>query len=258
MSKNHFDLRYGILRPDGYTFSVWRLWITKHSDVYLAAKSMAGIAKYSFHASGICRSAITKERSSTDKDRLMFRWKRNPSPPPENTEAVICVARIAYPTNFLSSPTNEGGKNISWIQAAQENHATILEFSFTRDTELSIRKVLENAKERVLFQYMQLPNLKESLMVTYINESWDNKDLRITSASSETGDLIASAQDPEKTGRPIKLVYGPTPLDGDFAMVAELGCYPKTDLNWASPMNKIPISKEKDILEHLRTYARKQ
>lgn len=53
MSKNLFNLRFGIQLSDAYASTPWRLWITGAGDVYLSTKAMAGIEKYSFHRSGI-------------------------------------------------------------------------------------------------------------------------------------------------------------------------------------------------------------
>lgn len=75
MAKNIADLRFAIKNSSGLVSSIWRLWATRHGDVYLATRSMAKIEKFSFHKSGICRSAFTNEHGTpqTMTDRVMFK-----------------------------------------------------------------------------------------------------------------------------------------------------------------------------------------
>ncbi len=105
MPKNLYDARLCVRRDDGYVSNLWRLWITREGDVYATTQGMGGIEKYSFHQSGICRSAFTKEHGTPDTmtDRLIFKWKRSDIPP-ESTGKASRVAWIAFPTSYLSRP----------------------------------------------------------------------------------------------------------------------------------------------------------
>ena len=131
MAKNLLNIRFAVRRPDNYISSLWRLWATRHGDVYLAVRSHAGVAKYSFHQSGICRSAFTKEYGTPKKmnDRAVFEWKRVETP--INSENASRVAWIAFPTDFLSREIKKEQKNVTWVSAAPKGGATYFELAYT-------------------------------------------------------------------------------------------------------------------------------
>jgi hypothetical protein len=73
--------------------TVFRVWVQR-SDVYIAARSIAGTMKVSLHESGVWRMAFTTqhvEQGSTfvapTADRLMERWQRPPEYEPGWTAA---------------------------------------------------------------------------------------------------------------------------------------------------------------------------
>ncbi len=226
MSKNAFDLRFGIKRTDGYTSSIWRLWVTRSGDVYLAVRSQAGINKYSFHASGICRSAFTKEHGTPGKmsDRLMHKWRRKHTPN-EGLSRVSRVAWIAFPTDFLSRDIEVESNKIKWIDAASSRGATYFELAYTIENEESIKKALSSSQARKLINYVSIPT-GEALLIMYYHSDWNNKDLK-SPASEESifPDLLFSANDPENTGRPVRIIFGRIPSDGDALVLQELGGY---------------------------------
>src|SRR3990170_958990 len=125
MTKNLYNLRFGVKSEDGYISNIWRLWITSPGDVYLTTRGMGGIEKYSFHQSGVCRSAFTKEYGtpSAMSDRAIFKWRRAETQP-ANSGRASRVAWIAFPTDFLSRITESSGKDIIWIPAASPGGAT--------------------------------------------------------------------------------------------------------------------------------------
>ena len=140
MAKNILNLRFGVKRTDGYIYSIWRLWATHIGDVYLAVRSHAGVSKYSFHKSGICRSAFTSEYGKPEKmtDRAMFKWKRNVTPTIDDN--ATRVAWIAFPTDYLSRET----KKVTWIDAAPSGSATFIELAYTSKPENEVRKLLSS------------------------------------------------------------------------------------------------------------------
>jgi len=222
MGKNVADLRFGIKREDGFISSIWRLWATKHGDIYLTTKGMGGIHKYSFHQSGICRSAFTSEYGppKTMSDRAIHKWKKTPTPS-TGSNNYSRLAWIAFPTNFLSRQTQDERKKISWIEAAPENKATYLELAIVAETEKHVKHHMSPDRHLVLFA--ALPN-DESLMVLYSYEEWENKDLSSPSApGSIFPDLLFSENDPKDTGRPIRILFGPEPSDNEALLLQELG-----------------------------------
>ncbi|MEJ1402563.1 MAG: hypothetical protein RPU61_03470 [Candidatus Sedimenticola sp. (ex Thyasira tokunagai)] len=225
MGKNLANLRFGVKRTDDYISSLWRLWATKHGDVYLTSKGMGGIHKYSFHQSKICRSAFTSEHGTpaSMEDRAIFKWHRNTTP--KNTDDAIRVAWIAIPTDYLSKETEPERKKVHWIEAAPEGGATYIELAYTQKEENEVRKLLRSDGDRNLLSYTKLPK-DESLLVMHYHSDWENKDLTVPAAKGSIfPDLIFSSEDKNNTGRPIRIKFGPEPKDGDSLVLQELGGY---------------------------------
>jgi hypothetical protein len=86
------QIRVGVGRP-GHRSGVWRIWANKgKSDVYVAARSIAGIQKFSFHESGDWRHQwVTPEQAekfTAGRNRVMDRWPRPPDGPGGWTKAL--------------------------------------------------------------------------------------------------------------------------------------------------------------------------
>jgi len=225
MTRNIYNLRFGIKREDGYISNVWRLWITLSGDVYLTTRAMGGIEKYSFHQSGICRSAFTKEHGTPAmmSDRAMFKWIRAATPP-MNSGTASRVAWMAFPTDYLSRITEMGGKEIIWIPAAPSGGATYLEFCYTLEAENAVMSAFQS-NGRNLVSYTPLPS-REAFFLSYYHSDWKNSDIRSPAArGSVFPDLLFSANDPRDTGRPVRIRFGPAPKDGDALILRELGGY---------------------------------
>ncbi len=60
------------------------------------------------------------------------------------------------------------------------------------------------------------------LLIDYYHSDWQNEDLSMP-GDGKVADLLFSSQDPDKTGRPVRLVFGSTPKDGDALHIRELG-----------------------------------
>lgn len=105
MGKNVLDARFGAGKGN-FRSLVWRLWATKHGDIYL--KSMgAPPDKFSFHNSGECREAFTKESGLTpndQSDRVLDKWVRL-NPPEAGTNSITPLIYLQIPTDFLSRET---------------------------------------------------------------------------------------------------------------------------------------------------------
>lgn len=225
MGKNLFDLRFVIEGEYNFRSSEWRLFITTPGDVYLTTRNMGGIHKYSFHQSGICRSAFTKEHGapSSMADRANFKWKRVQTP------LVVAggasrVACIAFPTDFLSRSTAPTKKTVQ-ITAAPPGGATYLEMAYTFESEAFVMSAFQGNQRR-LHSCTKLIN-GESFFISSYHSDWENKDVNSPSrAGSVFPNLLFSANDPLNTGRPVRLLFGPEPKDRDALVLQELGGYP--------------------------------
>jgi hypothetical protein len=85
-------IRVGVGRP-GRRSGVWRIWANRgKSDVYIAARSIAGIQKFSLHGSGDWRhqwvTPNQAEEFTANRDRVMDRWPRPPEGPGGWTKAL--------------------------------------------------------------------------------------------------------------------------------------------------------------------------
>ena len=85
-------IRVAVGRP-GHRSGVWRIWANRgKSDVYVAARSIAGIQKFSLHESGDWRhqwvSPERAEQSTSGRDRVIDRWPRPPDGPGGWTKAL--------------------------------------------------------------------------------------------------------------------------------------------------------------------------
>ena len=224
MAKNLADLQFAIKSPSGQVSSIWRLWATRHGDVYLATRSMAKIEKYSFHKSGICRSAFTNEHGTpqTMTDRAICKWNRLPTPTAGDGKASR-VAWLGFPTDYLSQPSASDVHGVVWLEAAPAGGATYVEFEFTRETQESIGVAFRKREQRKLLTYVKLPAY-EAFFGSYYHADWENKDLNMP-GDGEVADLVFSSRDPYDTGRPIRIRFGPAPANGDALVLQELGGY---------------------------------
>jgi hypothetical protein len=222
MGKNLSDLRFAVRASSGQRSSTWRFWVTPHGDVYLAMQAMAGVWKYSFHASGICRSAFTSAHGvpPTMLDRAMIKWRRQPTP---DVGGTTCrVAWLAFPTDYLSTAVKADAKAVAWIDAAPAGGATYVSFEFSREPTATIEAAVRQAQEYRLLASVALPS-GETMFARSYSSDWKNNDL--TMPDGQGSDLVFSQYDPDATGRPIRMVFGPAPLDGASLHVQELGGY---------------------------------
>jgi hypothetical protein len=226
MAKNLKDLRFGTKDSRENISNVWRLWVTKHGDIYLATRAMGGIVKYSFHQSGICRYAHTSEAwGAKEGDRALNKWKRR-AIPARGKNQVVPLAMLAMPTNFLSRESEETKKKVHWLPAAPENQTIIIELVLTSEPELDVRNNLSSLPERTLFDYVAL-TATLGLVISYYHREWDNKDL--TMSATGTGPfpeaILLSEHDPDDTGRPIRVCLHTSPKDGEPVQIRDLGGY---------------------------------
>jgi hypothetical protein len=129
--------RFGVRDEGGAESSVWRLWRGKRSsDVYLAARTLAGDFKVGLHESGEWQLGLTAQASGVAADvireklggRHMARWQR-PSGLPWGVRAFT----VYVPTSQLRPPSGIANmKPIHWVTAAPIGYAVAFTIVFTR------------------------------------------------------------------------------------------------------------------------------
>lgn len=225
MSKNLLDLRFAVRRNDGYTSSLWRLWISRKGDVYLSSSKHGGVIKFSFHKSGRCRKAFTSDYGTPKKlnERAMYKWWRAKTEKKGSGKASR-IAWIGFPTNYLSREIDLGNKDITWIKSAPKDKATFIQLAFTKEDERTVTALLNGNKQKVI-KYINLP-FGEAFIIFYGYDDWENNDLKSPAAEDSIfPDLIFSEEDPKNTGRPVRIEISPMPKDGDCVIITELGGY---------------------------------
>jgi len=222
MSPHLLDLSFGIKRPDGYVSDVWRASTTRLGDFHLATSPIAGVEKYSFSKSGMCRSAHggVGGAPAALRDRADFSWRRAATPPRGSGRAAR-VAWIAFPTDYLSRPIVEDDAEIFWIAAAPTRCATYVEFAYTAEPERAIRGALDIVQDRTLVSCAELPG-GETLVIFCYHADWENKDLRVP-GNGIVADILFSADDPLASGRPLRHRFGPAPRDEEAVLLLEMG-----------------------------------
>jgi len=223
MAKNLADLRFAVKSSSGDSSCIWRFWVTKKGDVYLAMRSLANVFKLSFHVSGDCRQAIVKEREKfiNADSRLMFRWNRLKTPL-KNNNSISKVAALAFPTDYLSKLSHNLTEDVFWIDAAPNGEALYLDVIFTYELQELVEQ-FANQSNMCLIKYTTLPS-GEAVFLVSSHSAWGGQDLTVH-GNHETSDLIFSKFDPNNTGRPIRIHLADPPVDGGFVTIRELGGY---------------------------------
>jgi hypothetical protein len=121
--------RIAVGRP-GRRSSVWMVWANKNKyDVYVAARAVAGIQKFSLHESGDWRHQWTPqadlERLVADQeggsDRVLDRWQR----PEPNGVGVRQGLSIWVPHGYINdlSDDEQAEDGVIWIPEPEPGHA---------------------------------------------------------------------------------------------------------------------------------------
>jgi hypothetical protein len=216
---------------DGPRSNVWRLW-SKGNDVYLASGGLGGVSKFSFHESGRCRIAFTKEHGTPEvlADRAINKWWRAATPVADGNGRASCVLQVGIPTDTLSTALKRPLKRVTCIAAAPAGMATVLEMFFTLESRETLI-TLSPKGGRELASYAKLPS-REAFAVAVRHATWDGEDFGMPASHHETRDFIFSRSDPENTGRPIRLTMNNNPKDGDSMLAWEFGGYPAPAGTW--------------------------
>jgi len=218
---NSVDLRFAVGRLNGLRSDVWRAF-SRGSDVYLAIAHHAGRSKFSFHSSGICRDAFTKEEGPGDgeDDRVISRWIRSQAPP---APGLAYALLLRFPSDYLSSALPRPLKTVTWVPSAPAGGSTTFEFFYSRmnrqDTEAAAA-----AANRTLLSYTMLPS-GEAFTVTWLHEPWHGTPFRVPGMLHDDCEYFISTLDPENTGRPARFMRLIRQREGIPPIAEDFGAY---------------------------------
>lgn len=126
-------VRFAVGSPDGLTSNTWRMWTTKHRDVYVACRDNFKEAKVSLHATGRWRMGFTAEALA--KNRSLIPAEQNRAwevwdEPPALLPGIVVAFRLLFPASELAvSPEQRVSKkwaNVVHIEAAPPGMLTVL------------------------------------------------------------------------------------------------------------------------------------
>ena len=129
--------RFGVCDIEGNRSSVYRLWRgARSSDVYIAARSVAGELKASLHQTGQAHVALTSERvdrrgpgPTLEAGRYFDKWRRLKA-----DASPVRAFTVYFPTSELTPPAVEAiAKPVVWLPAASSGCALAVEVFFVPD-----------------------------------------------------------------------------------------------------------------------------
>lgn len=230
-------LRFAVGQENGPYSASWTLW-TRGDDVYLAERGLGHVTKYSFHQSGLCRSAFLKPLRA-DQDRATLKWKRSLIPPKGLAKGEL-LARIYFPTNHLSLHWKHKPGPIRWIVAAGEDRATVIDIFLTNEEAGHVEKQL--GAHRVLVHHSALAS-GGHIALAACDFDCGPVDIGLPGRPRKEGQVFGSTifpnVDSTKSGRPIRMTISPgtpPPLE-----LWELGGYETND----EVAQRFSISREK-------------
>jgi len=98
-------VRFAVGSPGGLTSNAWRMWTSKHGDVYIACRDNFQDAKVSLHSSGRWRMGYTSTAiEKNDKllsghdNRAWEVWEK----PPTSLPGVVTAFHLIFPTSELA------------------------------------------------------------------------------------------------------------------------------------------------------------
>jgi len=98
-------VRFAVGSPDGLTSNSWRIWATKHGDVYIACRDNFTEAKVSLHTSGRWRMGYTTEALANNlvvlSDKQNRAWEVWDEPPASLPNTVVAF-RLIFPNSELA------------------------------------------------------------------------------------------------------------------------------------------------------------
>jgi hypothetical protein len=131
-----FVVRFAIADSSGARSSVWRIWKGQgKDDIYIAPRPIAGLAKGSLHASGLCYFSITSQRhaqlvatGSAPEHRAFRRWRRRATP----DAGLVGVVQLLFAAEYLSNKGTAVDPDTALIETPKPGQGVIIDLIFGR------------------------------------------------------------------------------------------------------------------------------
>ena len=132
-SKESQTIRFAVGSPNDVRSYVWRLWVTGN-EVYLGARDLLRAFKVSLHHSGVWRVAEVEnlEARDTNKDRLIFRWRRPREFRPGCTSSLAVVISPIEPKDPFDPADPENDPRIRWLDPPRPGEKLVVQVFFSK------------------------------------------------------------------------------------------------------------------------------
>lgn len=146
MAKADATLRVALGSPTEPFSSVWRFWVNR-SDVYIAARILAGLFKISLHESGVWVLAFTSESGAVfESNRRGMTWRRPPEFAPGWTMGPsISIPRLDNSPLLAKRATDKAP--IHWLTPPAVGSARWLTVVFCRCCDDDRREIVPGSED---------------------------------------------------------------------------------------------------------------
>jgi hypothetical protein len=131
-------VRFAVGSPNGLTSNAWRVWTTRHGDVYIACRDSFKEAKVSLHASGRWRMGFTVHAVAknpallpSETNRAWEVWDR----PPSSLPNTVIAFKLLFPTSELAvrpeQRVQKEWKDVVYIEAAPSGKVAVVTLFLT-------------------------------------------------------------------------------------------------------------------------------
>jgi hypothetical protein len=136
-------VRFAVGPPDGLTSNSWRMWTSKHGDVYIACRDNFKEVRVSLHPSGRWRMGFTTQAIEKnpqllppDINRAWDVWDEPPASLPDS----VVAFKLIFPTSELAvRPEQRRTKlweGVLYIEPAPPGKVTITTLFVTKDASM--------------------------------------------------------------------------------------------------------------------------
>ncbi|HEY5380289.1 MAG TPA: hypothetical protein VIJ78_12240 [Pseudolabrys sp.] len=155
------EIRFAVGSREDVRSSVWMLW-TNRDDLYLAARSTAGLSKISFHKSGVCRYAVVNNIPRPP----LVKWRRPQKGDPGVSDDITSMFTIEVPAMNLKNRFRDRlpppNKPIELIAPPDDGTKVIIRILLAKNT-LTEEEVRKRGNNKLVFFHGSIPMPRETV-----------------------------------------------------------------------------------------------